>query len=43
MAPDYLFNHTGPAHYNSDGSFVTHLIFAAFLLLFKLFNATNNV
>ena len=36
MAPDYPFNHTGLAHYNSDGSFVTHLIFAAFLLLFMI-------
>ena len=36
MAPDYTFNHTGPAHYNSGGSFVTHLIFAAFFLLFMI-------
>ena len=36
MAPDYTFNHTGLAHYNSDRSFVTHLIFAAFLLLFMI-------
>ena len=36
MALDYTFNHTGPAHYNSDGSFVTHIIFAAFLLLFMI-------
>ena len=34
MAPDYTFNHTGPAHHNFDRSFVTHLIFATFLLLF---------
>ena len=31
---DLIFNLTGPAHHNSDGSFVTHLIFTAFLLLF---------
>ena len=36
MAPDYTFDHTGLAHYNFDGSFVTHLIFAAFLLLFPI-------
>ena len=34
MAPDYNFNHTGLAHHNFDGSFVTHFIFTAFLLLF---------
>ena len=34
MAPDYNFNHTGPAHHNFDGSFITHFIFAASLLLF---------
>ena len=33
---DYTFNHTGLAHYNSDGSFVTHLTFVAFLLLFMI-------
>ena len=36
MAPDHTFNLTGPAHHNSDGSFVTHLIFTAFLLLFTI-------
>ena len=36
MAPDYNFNHTGPAHHNFDGSFVTQFIFAAFLLLFTI-------
>ena len=36
MAPDYNFNHTGPAHHNFDGSFVTHFIFAAFLLPFTI-------
>ena len=36
MAPDYNFNHTGPAHHNFDGSFVTHFIIAAFLLLFTI-------
>ena len=36
MAPDYTFNHTGLAHHNSDGSFVTHFIFATFLLLFTI-------
>ena len=36
MAPDYTLNHTGPAHQNFDGSFVTHFIFAAFLLLFTI-------
>ena len=36
MAPDYNFNYTGPAHHNSDGSFVTHFIFTAFLLLFTI-------
>ena len=36
MAPDYTFNLTGLAHHNSDGSFVTHLIFTAFLLLFMI-------
>ena len=36
MAPDYNFNHTGPAHHNFDGSFITHFIFAAFLLLFTI-------
>ena len=35
MAPDYTFNHTGPAHQNFDRSFVTHFIFA-FLLLFTI-------
>ena len=36
MALDYTFNYTGPAHHNFDGSFVTHFIFAAFLLLFTI-------
>ena len=36
MAPDYNFNHTGPAHHNFEGSFVTHFIFATFLLLFTI-------
>ena len=36
MGPDYTFNHTGPAHHNFDGSFITHFIFAAFLLLFTI-------
>ena len=36
MASDYNFNHTGLAHHNFDGSFITHFIFAAFLLLFTI-------
>ena len=36
MALDYSSNHTGPAHHNFDGSFVTHFIFATFLLLFTI-------
>ena len=36
MALDYTFNHTGPAHHNFDGSFVTHFIFATILLLFTI-------
>ena len=36
MAPDYNFNHTGPAHHNFDRSFITHFIFTAFLLLFTI-------
>ena len=36
MAPDYTFSYTGPAHHNFDGSFVTHFIFTAFLLLFTI-------
>ena len=36
MAPDHTFNYTGLAHHNSEGLFVTHLIFAAFLLLFTI-------
>ena len=36
MAPDYTFNHTGLAHHNFDGSFVTLFIFTAFLLLFTI-------
>ena len=36
MAPDYTFNHTGLAHHNFNGFFVTHFIFAAFLLLFTI-------
>ena len=36
MALDYTFNYTGLAHYNFDRSFITHFIFAAFLLLFTI-------
>ena len=36
MAPDHTFNLTGLAHHNSDGSFITHLIFTAFSLLFMI-------
>ena len=36
MAPDYNFNYTGPAHHNFNGSFITHFILAAFLLLFTI-------
>ena len=36
MALDHTFNLTGPAHHNSDGSFVTHLIFTTILLLFTI-------
>ena len=36
MALDYNFNHTGLAHHNFNGSFVTHFIFAVFLLLFTI-------
>ena len=36
IALDYNFNHTGLAHHNFDGSFITHFIFAAFLLLFTI-------
>ena len=36
MAPDYNLNYTGLAHHNFDGSFITHFIFAAFLLLFTI-------
>ena len=36
MALDYNFNHTGLAHHNFDGSFITHFMFAAFLLLFTI-------
>ena len=36
MALDYNFYHTGPAHHNFNRSFVTHFIFAAFLLLFTI-------
>ena len=36
MAPNYNFNHTGPAHHNFDGSIITHFIFAIFLLLFTI-------
>ena len=36
MAPDYNFNHIGLAHHNFNGSFITHFIFAAFLLLFTI-------
>ena len=36
MALDYNFNHTGLTHQNFYGSFVTHFIFPAFLLLFTI-------
>ena len=36
MALDYTFNHTGPAHHNFNGSFITHFIFTTFLLLFTI-------
>ena len=36
MAPDHTFNLTGLAHHSSDRSFVTHLIFTTFLLLFMI-------
>ena len=36
MALDYTYNHTGLAHHNFNGSFVTHFIFTAFLLLFTI-------
>ena len=36
MALDYKFNYTGPAQHNFNGSFITHFIFAAFLLLFTI-------
>ena len=36
MASNYNFNYTGLAHHNFDGSFVTHFIFMAFLLLFTI-------
>ena len=36
MALDHTFNLTGPAHHNSDKSFVTHLLFTTFLLLFMI-------
>ena len=36
MALEYTFNHTDLAHHNFDGSFVTHFIFTAFLLLFTI-------
>ena len=36
MALDHTFNLTGLAHHNTDGSFVTHLIFTTFLLLFTI-------
>ena len=36
MALDYNFNHTGSAHHNFNRSFITHFIFAAFLLLFTI-------
>ena len=36
MALNYNFNHTGLAHHNFDGSFITHFIFTAFLLLFTI-------
>ena len=36
MAPDYTFNHSGLAHHNFDRYFVTHFIFATFLLLFTI-------
>ena len=36
MAQDQTFNLMGPAHHNSDASFVTHLIFTTFLLFFMI-------
>ena len=36
MALDYKFNYTGPAQHNFNGSFITHFIFGAFLLLFTI-------
>ena len=36
MAPDHTFIYTGLAHHNFNGSFVTHFIFTAFLLLFTI-------
>ena len=36
MAPDYNFNHTGPAHHNFNESIVTHFIFTTSLLLFTI-------
>ena len=36
MALDYNFNHTGVAHHDFDGAFITHCIFASFLLLFTI-------
>ena len=36
MPPNYNFNHTGLAHHNFDGSFITHFIFTVFLLLFTI-------
>ena len=36
MALDYTFNHIGLAHHNFNGSFITHFIFATFLLLFTI-------
>ena len=36
MAPDHTFNYTGLAHHNSYRSFVTHLIFTTFSLLFTI-------
>ena len=43
MALDYNFYHTGPAHHNFNGSFVTQFIFAAFLLLFTIPNRVQVV
>ena len=36
MALDHTFNDSGPAHHNSDGSFVTYFSFTTSLLLFTI-------